>query len=209
MSISGFGHDGPEGGRAGYDQITWGEAGLMSVGSGRIPSASVVPIMTSSGHMNGAFGVVAAVGDRERAPAAGASCGSVCSHRHRRPCHHRTNFPVGGKVGQAQGKSPSLDRAPRSSTADGLSRSPAQPKSLWSKFATTFDIDPAAEGMATNRERRNKPTVVVAVVNAALAVLARLRCSHAAPLPGVPAGKVRSTFGRSISGIRSPASTCS
>src|SRR5581483_221071 len=35
LSISGFGHDGPEGGRSGYDQIAQGEAGLMSVtGSG-------------------------------------------------------------------------------------------------------------------------------------------------------------------------------
>ena len=35
LSISGFGHDGPEGGRAGYDQIAQGEAGLMSLtGSG-------------------------------------------------------------------------------------------------------------------------------------------------------------------------------
>ena len=31
MSITGFGHDGPEGGRAGYDQIAQGEAGLMSL----------------------------------------------------------------------------------------------------------------------------------------------------------------------------------
>ena len=31
LSITGFGHDGPEGGRAGYDQIAQGEAGLMSL----------------------------------------------------------------------------------------------------------------------------------------------------------------------------------
>nr|WP_243731108.1 CoA transferase [Modestobacter roseus] len=31
LSISGFGHDGPEGQRAGYDQIAQGEAGLMSL----------------------------------------------------------------------------------------------------------------------------------------------------------------------------------
>src|SRR6476646_2591944 len=29
LSITGFGHDGPEGGRAGYDQIAQGEGGLM------------------------------------------------------------------------------------------------------------------------------------------------------------------------------------
>ena len=31
LSITGFGHDGPEGGRAGYDQIAQGQAGLMSL----------------------------------------------------------------------------------------------------------------------------------------------------------------------------------
>src|SRR5680860_1549425 len=31
LSITGFGHDGPEAGRAGYDQIAQGEAGLMSI----------------------------------------------------------------------------------------------------------------------------------------------------------------------------------
>src|SRR4029077_16959785 len=31
LSISGFGHDGPEGDRPGYDQIAQGEGGLMSV----------------------------------------------------------------------------------------------------------------------------------------------------------------------------------
>jgi len=31
LSITGFGHDGPEAGRAGCDQILQGEAGLMSV----------------------------------------------------------------------------------------------------------------------------------------------------------------------------------
>ena len=36
LSITGFGHDGPEGGRAGYDQIAQGEAGLMTLtGPGR------------------------------------------------------------------------------------------------------------------------------------------------------------------------------
>src|SRR5680860_673436 len=31
MSITGFGRDGPQGGRAGYDQIAQGEAGLLSL----------------------------------------------------------------------------------------------------------------------------------------------------------------------------------
>ena len=69
LSITGFGHDGPEGGRAGYDQIAQGEAGLMSVtGSGPDdPQRVGVPISDLLSGMNGAFGVVTALYERERA----------------------------------------------------------------------------------------------------------------------------------------------
>ena len=63
LSISGFGHDGPEGGRAGYDQIAQGEAGLMSLtGSSPDDVQRVgVPIADLLAGMYGAFGVVAAL----------------------------------------------------------------------------------------------------------------------------------------------------
>ena len=66
LSISGFGHDGPEGGRAGYDQIAQGEAGLMSLtGSGPDDPMRVgVPIGDLLAGMYGAYGVVAALGTR-------------------------------------------------------------------------------------------------------------------------------------------------
>ena len=68
LSISGFGHDGPEGGRAGYDQIAQGEAGLMSLtGSGPTDVQRVgVPIADLLAGMYGAFGVLAALQERER-----------------------------------------------------------------------------------------------------------------------------------------------
>jgi len=68
LSISGFGHDGPEGGRAGYDQIAQGEAGLMSVtGSGPDDPQKVgVPIGDLLAGMYGAYGVLAALMERER-----------------------------------------------------------------------------------------------------------------------------------------------
>ena len=48
LSITGFGHDGPEATRSGYDQIAQGEAGLMSLtGSGPDDRQRVgVPIVT-------------------------------------------------------------------------------------------------------------------------------------------------------------------
>src|SRR5512145_1629759 len=68
LSITGFGHDGPEASRPGYDQIAQGEGGLMSI-TGSDPEEPVkvgVPIADLLAGMNGAFGVVAALHERGR-----------------------------------------------------------------------------------------------------------------------------------------------
>jgi len=66
LSISGFGHDGPEGARAGYDQIAQGEAGLMSLTgpSAEDPTRVGVPIGDLLAGMYGAYGVVSALHER-------------------------------------------------------------------------------------------------------------------------------------------------
>src|SRR3954451_5070817 len=66
LSITGFGHDGPEGGRAGYDQIAQGEAGVMSLtGSGPDdPQRVGGPIADLRSGMSGAYGVVSALHER-------------------------------------------------------------------------------------------------------------------------------------------------
>ncbi len=68
LSISGFGHDGPQATRAGYDQIAQWESGLMSLtasGPGD-PQKVGVPICDLLAGMNGVAGVLAALLDRER-----------------------------------------------------------------------------------------------------------------------------------------------
>ena len=66
MSITGFGHDGPEARRAGYDQIAQGEGGLMSITGTQQPTKVGVPIADLIAGMNGAFGVLAALHERTR-----------------------------------------------------------------------------------------------------------------------------------------------
>ena len=66
LSITGFGHDGPEAKRAGYDQIAQGEGGLMSITGTAQPTKVGVPIADLLAGMNGAFGVVAALHERTR-----------------------------------------------------------------------------------------------------------------------------------------------
>src|SRR5215208_7192114 len=55
LAISGFGHDGPEGGRAGYDQIAQGEGGLMSITGAVEPTKTGVPIADLLAGMYGAY----------------------------------------------------------------------------------------------------------------------------------------------------------
>src|SRR5690349_349920 len=55
-SITGFGHDGPEAKRAGYDQIAQGEAGLMSMTGINEPTKVGVPIADLLAGMNLAYG---------------------------------------------------------------------------------------------------------------------------------------------------------
>ena len=115
LSITGFGHDGPEGGRAGYDQIAQGEAGLMSLtGSGPDdPQRVGVPIADLLSGMYGAYGVVAALNERHRTGRGTVVRTSLLASRRRRarlPGHALD----GGRRGRpSAGQPPPVDRALR------------------------------------------------------------------------------------------------
>src|SRR5712691_6198065 len=67
LSITGFGHDGPEAGRPGYDQIAQGEAGLMSItGEPGQPTKMGVPIGDLLAGIYGVTGVLARLLEREQ-----------------------------------------------------------------------------------------------------------------------------------------------
>ena len=105
LSISGFGHDGPEGGRAGYDQIAQGEAGLMSLtGSGPDdPQRVGVPIGDLLAGMYGAYGVLAALLERERTGRGQVVRTSLLAAIVGVHAFQGTAWTVAGKVGRAQG----------------------------------------------------------------------------------------------------------
>ncbi|MBJ7455428.1 MAG: CoA transferase, partial [Thermoleophilia bacterium] len=105
LSITGFGHDGPEGGRAGYDQIAQGEAGLMSLtGSGPDdPQRVGVPIADLLSGMYGAYGVLAALHERERTGKGTVVRTSLLASVVGVHAFQGTRWTVAGQVGQAQG----------------------------------------------------------------------------------------------------------
>jgi crotonobetainyl-CoA:carnitine CoA-transferase CaiB-like acyl-CoA transferase len=66
-SISGFGQDGPYGGRGGVDQIAQGMGGLMSVtGLGTEPVRAGIPVADLAAGLYLAIGVLVALHDRDR-----------------------------------------------------------------------------------------------------------------------------------------------
>ena len=195
LSITGFGHDGPEGGRAGYDQIAQGEAGLMSLtGTGPDdPQRVGVPIADLLSGMYGAYGVLAALHDRERTGHGQVVRTSLLAAVVGVHAFQGTRWTVAGQVGRAQGNHhPSIAPYGLFHCRDGAVQIAVGSEGLWRKLCAGFGIDAEADGLATNADRVAHHERLVSTVEDAFAeqdaepLLARL-----AEL-GIPAGKVRS-----------------
>ena len=194
LSITGFGHDGPEGGRAGYDQIAQGEAGLMSLtGSGpEDPQRVGTPIADLLSGMYGAYGVLAALNERHRTGRGTVVRTSLLASVVGVHAFQGTRWTVAGEVGRAQGNHhPSIAPYGLFRCRDGSVQIALGSEGLWRRFCEGFGLDPEGEGLATNAERVGARERLIEVVEAAFAdwdseaLLARLA------EVGVPAGKVR------------------
>ncbi|MGY1670761.1 CaiB/BaiF CoA transferase family protein [Geodermatophilus sp. SYSU D00710] len=194
LSISGFGHDGPEGSRAGYDQIAQGEGGLMSLtGSGPDdPQRVGVPIGDLLAGMYGAYGVLAALLERERTGRGQVVRTSLLAAIVGVHAFQGTAWTVGGQVGRAQGNHhPSIAPYGLFHCKGGSVQLSCGSEGLWRRLCAEFGLDPEAPGMATNHERVGNRQQVIALLEETFAdtgpeeLLARLAAA------GVPAGKVR------------------
>jgi len=194
LSISGFGHDGPQGGRAGYDQIAQGEAGLMSLTgpSADEPTRVGVPIGDLLAGMYGAYGVAAALHERNTTGRGRVVRTSLLAAIVGVHAFQGTRYTVAGEVPHAQGNHhPSITPYGLFSCKDGLLQIACGSEGLWVKLASAFGIDPAGEGMATNRERVANRDTVNAAVNAAFADRTLAELLTTLDQIGVPAGEVR------------------
>jgi formyl-CoA transferase len=195
LSISGFGHDGPEAGRAGYDQIAQGEAGLMSVtGSGPTDLQRVgVPIADLLAGMYGAFGVLAALQERHRTGRGQVVRASLLAAVVGVHAFQGTKWTVAGQVGEAAGNHhPSISPYGLFETADGAVQIAVGSEGLWKRFCDGFGLDPDAPGMATNPERVANGKRVIEMVQAAFALYSTDELLAKLDRIGVPAGRIRS-----------------
>jgi crotonobetainyl-CoA:carnitine CoA-transferase CaiB-like acyl-CoA transferase len=194
LAISGFGHDGPEGQRAGYDQIAQGEGGLMSLtGAGpEDPQKVGVPISDLLAGMYGAYGVLAALVERERTGRGQVVRTSLLAAVVGVHAYQGTAYTVAGQVNRAQGNHhPSIAPYGLFHCRGGSVQLSCGSEGLWRRLCAEFGLDPEAPGMATNGERVARRQQVIELLEGVFAdspaeeLLARLDTA------GVPAGKVR------------------
>lgn len=194
LSITGFGHDGPEASRSGYDQILQGEAGLMSVtGSGPDdPQRVGVPIADLLSGMYGAFGTVAALLQRERTGNGQIVRTSLLAALVGVHAFQGTRATVAGEVPLAQGNHhPSIAPYGLFSCRDGSVQISIGSERLWATFAQAFGLDATRPEFASNADRvRNREMLIDEVERAfsdfdAEHLLSKLNDA------GIPAGKVR------------------
>jgi len=192
LSITGFGHDGPEGGRAGYDQIAQGEAGLMSL-TGPTPDDPTrvgVPIGDLLAGMYGAYGVVAALHERASTGRGRIVRTSLLSSVVGVHAYQGTRWTVAHEVPHALGNHhPSIAPYGLFHTADAPIQIACGNQRQWEALASLLGIDDDRFG--SNRDRVVHRDALIALIEQELASdSAESWLDRLAGL-GIPAGKVR------------------
>jgi crotonobetainyl-CoA:carnitine CoA-transferase CaiB-like acyl-CoA transferase len=194
LSITGFGHDGPEGSRAGYDQIAQGEGGLMSItGSDpEQPTKVGVPIADLLTGMNGAFGVVSALYERERTGRGRVVRTSLLAGVVGVHAFQGTRWTVAGEV-------PTMSGAHHAAIAPyGLFHTATAPvqvacgsEGLWRALAAALGLDANDPRFASNPERVRHRDELVAAIEEVFATAPAEHWLELMSATGIPSGKVR------------------
>jgi crotonobetainyl-CoA:carnitine CoA-transferase CaiB-like acyl-CoA transferase len=194
LSITGFGHDGPEAGRAGYDQIAQGEAGLMSMtGPPGEPTRVGLPIGDLLAGMYGAFGVLAALLERERTGRGAVVRTSLLAAIVGVHAFQGTRWTVAHEVPEGPGNHhPSIAPYGLFHAADGPIQIAVGSEAQWRVFAPVVGLDPDDPKYATNRDRVAHRDSLLAGIDAALAGEPATTWLTRLDRLGVPAGRVRS-----------------
>ncbi len=194
-SITGFGHDGPEGARPGYDQIVQGEAGLMSVtgpDSDHPTKAGLSMVDVLSG-TNAALGIVAALHERTRTGAGRVVRTSLLASVVGAHAFQGTRWTIAGQVPVATGNHhPAIAPYGTFRCRDGMLQVAVANEQQWQRFAPIAGLDPADPRFARNELRVTRREELIAEIELALLRADRAHWLALLAQAGVPAGSIRS-----------------
>jgi len=194
LSITGFGHDGPEGGRAGYDQIAQGEAGLMSfTGPPGQPIKTGTPIADLLAGMYGAFGVLAALQERSSSGAGQIVRTSLLAAVVGVHAFQGTRWTVAGVQPEPEGNH-HVAIAPYGSftCADGIVQIAVGSEKLWRAFRDGLGLDPGRTEFADNASRVRHRQELIRHIEEVFAHWNAEDLLKKLDALGIPAGRVRS-----------------
>ena len=193
LSITGFGHDGPEASRSGYDQIAQGEGGLMSFTGTEAPTKVGVPIADLTAGMYGAFGVLAALHERAatgrgRVVRTSLLAGMVGVH-----AFQGTRWTVAGEVpGLAGDHHPAIAPYGMFETGTAPIQIACGSEGLWRALCEALSLQADDERFATNPQRVEHRDELIALLEAHFATDPAEHWLSVLAAAGVPSGKVRS-----------------
>lgn len=193
-SISGFGHDGPEGGRPGYDQIAQGEAGLMSLTGPDAdhPTKVGVPIGDLLAGLHAVYGILAALHARHTTGRGDVVRTSLLSSLVGVHAYQGTRATVAGQVPRAQGNHhPSIAPYGAFACADGMLQVAAANDTQWQRTAAVAGVDHADPRFASNGDRVEHRDELIALLEGAFADRERDELLAALDAAGVPSGAIR------------------
>ena len=194
LSITGFGEGGPDGHRPGFDQIAQGEGGLMSfTGSvGGPPTKVGVPIADMLSGMFGAFGVAAALAEREKSGRGQKVTSSLLGSIVGIHAFQGTRWLLAGEVPEPEGnRHPTIAPYGAYECADGEINIAVGSEGLWHRFAPLANIDPDDERFSDNIKRRANVTDLEAEITPALKSATVDEWMERLGEAGVPAGRVK------------------
>jgi len=194
LSITGFGESGPDGHRPGFDQIAQGEGGLMSLTGpvGGPPTKVGVPIADMLSGMFGAFGVAAALAERERSGRGQKVTSSLLGSIIGIQAFQGTRWLIAGEVPEPEGnRHPTIAPYGAYKCADGEINIAVGSEGLWRRFAPLVNLDPEDERFSDNGKRRANVDELEKEITVAFRSESVDEWMERLEEAGVPAGRVK------------------
>ncbi len=194
-SVSGFGPDGPEAARPGYDHILQGEGGLMSV-TGPGPGQPVrigVPVVDILAGTFAALGVLAALHERERTGLGQAVHASLLGAAVASHVYQGARWLLAGEVPVPLGnRHPTIVPYGAFRCGDRLIQIAVGTEAMWARLAALLALDPDDPRFRRNQDRVVHVDELTRAIEERLAARPVGAWLHDLEAAAIPCGEIRS-----------------